>query len=295
MPRVKVSIWLHSWLRVDDGLYSTDEADTDLEVETPDSPINVQKIPPRERGSMPAWTKLSITKDQPDTEDQDVQIKLKSKQVDQLLNRTNHLIRCYRAITRDEKFTELSRERASPFSFRVLSGDKDRRTWEKELRYEDISLPLPSLPVHAITERIRDMLSSGEEPEVADLFLLDAEQAIREGRFREAVLLCWSTIDSTFNRKYDNFINEKLDGEWAEARDFFKGVDFGLKKKMSAALFLVSGRSLFREPGDLWQRLSKSYNKRNAIIHRGEGAGEDDARLALNVARDVVAMMNTVS
>ena len=39
----------------------------------------------------------------------------------------------------------------------------------------------------------------------------------------------------------------KLAGEWTEARDFFKGVEFGLRKKMSAALYLVSGRSLFRE------------------------------------------------
>ena len=82
----------------------------------------------------------------------------------------------------------------------------------------------------------------------------------------EAVLFCWSTIDSTFNREYDKLVDSKLDNEWAEAREFFKGVDFPLKKKMSAALYLVSGRSLFREPGDLWQRLSSSYNKRNGII-----------------------------
>ncbi len=90
-------------------------------------------------------------------------------------------------------------------------------------------------------------MASGNEPEVADLFLLDAELAIHEGRFREAVLFCWSTIDATFNRKYDQLVDSKLTGEWAEARSFFKGVDFGLKNKMSAALYLVSGRSLFRE------------------------------------------------
>ena len=76
------------------------------------------------------------------------------------------------------------------------------------------------------------------------------------------------------------------------ARDFFKGVDFGLKNKMSAALFLVGGRSLFREPGDLWQRLSNSYNKRNGIIHRGENANEDEARSALDIARKIVAIMS---
>jgi hypothetical protein len=64
-----------------------------------------------------------------------------------------------------------------------------------------------------------------------------------------------------------------------------------LKNKMSAALYLVSGRSLFRESGDLWQRLSNSYNKRNGIIHRGESAQEDDARQALDVARRIVEIM----
>jgi hypothetical protein len=119
-------------------------------------------------------------------------------------------------------------------------------------------------------------------------------RAVHEGRFREAVLFCWSTIDSTFSRKYDDLVDAKLAGEWAEARDFFKGVDFGLKKKMSAALYLVSGRSLFRESGDFWQQLSTSYNKRNGIIHRGESASEDDARRALDVARRVVEIMSAL-
>jgi len=63
---------------------------------------------------------------------------------------------------------------------------------------------------------------------------------------------------------------------------------------MSAALFLVSGRSLFREPKDLWQRLSNSYNKRNGIIHRGESADEDDAHLALDIARTIVELMGAL-
>jgi hypothetical protein len=52
------------------------------------------------------------------------------------------------------------------------------------------------------------------------------------------------------------------------------------------------GRSLFRESGDLWQKLSNSYNKRNGIIHRGENAHEDDARQALDVTRKVVEILS---
>jgi hypothetical protein len=175
-----------------------------------------------------------------------------------------------------------------------LAEADQAQAWEEELSFESSPPKVLSEPSETITERVRTLLASGSEPEVADLFLLDAERAIHEGRFREAVLFCWSTIDSTFNREYDKLVDSKLDNEWAEAREFFKGVDFPLKKKMSAALYLVSGRSLFREPDDLWQRLSNSYNKRNGIIHRGESATEDDARRALEVALNVVKIMGAL-
>jgi hypothetical protein len=137
-------------------------------------------------------------------------------------------------------------------------------------------------------------MATSREPDVAELFLLDAEQAIHEGRFREAIVFCWSTIDATFNRRYDELVDLELAGEWAEAREFFKGVDFGLRNKMSAAPFIVAGKSFFREPNDLWQRLSTSYNKRNAVIHRGESADEADARQALEVARRISEIMITL-
>jgi hypothetical protein len=129
---------------------------------------------------------------------------------------------------------------------------------------------------------------------VAELFLLDAERALYQGRFRETVLFCWSTIDSVFNRKYDALIDIVLAGEWAESRRFFTGVDFGLKNKMTAALYLLAQRSLFREPGNFWERLRVSYDKRNGIIHRGENATEDEARQAIDVAQRVVAIMNAI-
>jgi hypothetical protein len=44
----------------------------------------------------------------------------------------------------------------------------------------------------------------------------------------------------------------------------------------------------------LWQQLSTSYNKRNAVIHRGESAEEADARQALEVARRVSEFMSTL-
>jgi len=108
------------------------------------------------------------------------------------------------------------------------------------------------------------------------------------------VLFCWSTIDSVFNRRYEALVDAALAGEWGEGRDFFKGLDFKLRNKMSAGMHLFVNRSLFREPGDLWQRLSASYSKRNAIIHRGENATEDEATQAMDVARRIVQIMREV-
>ncbi len=245
-----------------------------------------------EPSSLQPTTMVSLAEDLPDTENPDEQIDLNVRLADRLLLLTNRLLRGYRAITRNATITELSRAEASPFRFRVVSGEANVPAWESELIHET-SLPMAHVrPTRATTERLRDLMASGSEPEVADLFLLDAELAIHEGRFREAVLFCWSTIDSTFNRKYDQLVESRLSGEWTEARSFFKGLDFRLRNKMSAALYLLSGRSLFREPGDFWQKLSTSYNKRNGVIHRGENAGEDDARAALDVARRVVEIMS---
>jgi hypothetical protein len=59
-------------------------------------------------------------------------------------------------------------------------------------------------------------------------------------------------------------------------------------------MHLVAKRSLFREPDDLWEMLSKSYKKRNAIIHKGENATEDEAHTALELARRMMHLMNSL-
>jgi hypothetical protein len=141
---------------------------------------------------------------------------------------------------------------------------------------------------------VRNGLLAGTEPTVADLFLLDAERALHQGRFREAVLFCWSTIDSVFNLKYNALVDAVLVGEWAAGRDFLKDHNFGMRNKMSAVMHLIANRSVFREPGNLWHEMTESYNKRNDIIHRGENATEDDGNWALDVARRIVAVMDAI-
>ena len=166
--------------------------------------------------------------------------------------------------------------------------------WTVPLEYEAADPQPAALTLAQTSDAVRHGLLSGNDPDVAELFLLDAERALHQGRFRETVLFSWSTIDSVFNRGYGALVDVGLAGEWGEARTFFKGLDFKLKNKMSAGMRIFANRSLFAEPDDLWQRMSNSYEKRNGIIHRGENATEDEARQAIDVAQRIVQIMNQV-
>ena len=59
---------------------------------------------------------------------------------------------------------------------------------------------------------------------------------------------------------------------------------------MTSGLRLVAGRSLYEEPDGFWDRLSASYGLRNAIIHAGQLATEDQAVGAIAVAKRMVAI-----
>ncbi|MGH7140432.1 MAG: hypothetical protein ACREHD_32255 [Pirellulales bacterium] len=210
-------------------------------------------------------------------------------QADGLLRRTNHLLRWYRTLSRQPHITELSRAQASPFSFTKQITENE---WCEPLKYEAAPEPSPA-NIAELHDALREGLTSAAEPSVASLSLLDADYAIRTGRFREAFLFCWSAIDSTFSTKYEALVDKALAGEWADARRFFRGhADIPMRHRMSAVMHLVANRSLYREPA-LWDDLSRSYDHRNAIIHDGASATESDAELALSVAKRVVAIMDS--
>ena len=143
----------------------------------------------------------------------------------------------------------------------------------------------------AFGDAVRQGLSGRTDPDVATLNLLDADYALSVGRFREAVLLCWGAIDSTYVRKFKTLVDERLGEEWSEGRDLLKGIDFGLRHKMTTGLRLLTGRSLYAEPENFWQELSASYGLRNRIIHEGQVAHEDEAKVAIKVARRIVQIV----
>lgn len=281
MPTLRVRIRLPVALLLDEGDYRTGGAG---EV------INLRAGPLEETGPRTILS-LDFAWDDAVEAEQAQQVRIRA--ADQLLGRTNRLLRWYRSVLRRADVIELTRAQASPFEFEVIEGDP-RPEWIAPIEHEE-SRPTPRAMTDAqLTAEVRTGLASGGEPEVDILFLLDAERALHQGRFREAVLFCWSTIDSVFNRKFDLLASAATRSEWSEARKFLTGMDFGLRHKMSLGMRFVAGRSLFEEEDHFWTRLSASYQKRNKIIHEGQTASEDDARQAIEVAKRLVAIMDEI-
>ncbi len=278
---IRVMLILPYLLRLPDGSYPTGAEGGSVDL--------VEQYISEWNGSGTKRTAVSTVFEAPASAELEQQLTIKNREADALLRRTNRLIRWYRSETRQAAVVEITRVQASPFVF----AEKDTKSsWGDELIFEADPPSLPATSsVTSIARKVRAGMASNNDPEVAKLFLLDAEQALRDGRFRESVLFCWSTVDATFNMRYEWLVDQMLDGEWAAGRDWLKDTRFGMKNKMSAVLFLTTGRSLFREPDDLWTNLAASYTKRNNIIHRGETAQEADAELALRVARKVVELM----
>jgi hypothetical protein len=282
MPELQVSVVLPYYLRLAEGDYQTAQVGEAVQIV---APLLLDGTAPR--------TPVRARFNPEDSADPEEIQRRRARCGEQLLRRINRLLRWHRSVSRRADFTELTRAQISPFQFEAI-GAAAAVEWTAPLEYEAAGPQPATLTLEQTTEAVRDGLAGGNDPDVADLFLLDAERALHQGRFRETVLFCWSTIDSVFNRRYDALVDVGLAGEWGEGRDFFKGFDFKLRNKMSAGMHLLANRSLFREPGDFWQRLSASYSKRNAIIHRGENATEDEATQAINVARRIVQIMREV-
>ena len=242
-------------------------------------------------GTSEARTEASALFDAPDADDAETQERQRQAEADRLLRRVNRLLRWYRVATGQAAIIELTRAQASPFRF-IVEGTVAAWGGDAPLEYESASLPAPAKGSRAtFGDTVRRGLGDGTDPDVAALNLLDAEYALSVGRFRESVLLCWGAIDSTFVRKFKSLVDDRLTGEWPDGRDFLKGIDFGLRHKMTTGLRLLAGRSLYTEPDGFWQELSASYGLRNRIIHDGQIAHEDDAKLAIKVARKIVEII----
>lgn len=213
----------------------------------------------------------------------------------QLVRHLNRLVRWYRVVSNSPAISEFTQSQLSPF-WVCLRDDRGVETLVAPITVSPAA-GLREVPLDASqVRRMAEGLSSGEEPPVPALFLQDAEYAITQGRFREAILFAWATIDSQFSQVYDQLVRRKLAGDYAEGRKQLLGLDIGLRTKMTAVLNLLTGQSLYlegREGG--WDELAQSYRQRNGIIHRGEIAEQADAERAVRAAHWVMGRISAIA
>lgn len=289
MPSIEVAATLPYLLRLEMGSYSSLIGGRTSNIVLRDT-AGVGSEPSQER-----QTQVSLVFDGNVATDDDIQL-LKTQKVEDLLQHTNRLLRWYRVSTGRAEVIDLARAQASPYQFSVVEENGNlSSTWTEPIVFEALPLPLdPGQTEQSITEAVRSGLTSKNDPEVSALFLLDAEQALREGRFREAVLFCWSAIDSTFSQKYKSLVEGAIQGK-DERDSFITFRNASMRYRMSAGLHFCTGLSLYDQPNELWTKLFTSYSKRNSIIHDGASAQETDADLALLVARQVINFLATLT
>ena len=233
-------------------------------------------------------TQVSAIFDASDSEGRHRQL---GSEADRLLRRVNHLLRWYRVTAGHPIITELTRAQASPFRFTVEATGEP---WGGDalLEFEAQIPPMPAAGNRAaFGDAVRHGLSGKADPEVAELNLLDAEYGAERRPLSRGGSIVLGAIDSTFVRKFKRLVDDRLADEWADGRDFLKGIDFGLRHRMTTGLRMLVGRSLYTEPDGFWQDLSASYGLRNRIIHDGQIAHEDDAKSAIKIARKIVRIV----
>jgi len=207
------------------------------------------------------------------------------------LSDANKLIRWYRYLSQDCRSIEVVREQVSPIIATVFTDDSS-------LSYKidfHRPLPRPELLNGKQLDQLSISLRRNITPPTAELLLLDAQEALAQYRYRETVLLAWSAIETIF----DPFIRSKL-LERFPGLNFDRGgaganieSDLYFLTRADVLLSLLTGFSLrVNTNPPFWDNLCASRFHRNEIIHRGSDAGEDEAKLAINVAQQFIRTIN---
>ncbi len=287
MPQIEIAFVVPYFLLLEDGEYPTG-------LDGKNYLLLLKAVDTAGDEAFPKRTQVSSRFEGTAVLESDIQ-RLKFSQIEKLLQQTNRLLRWYRVTTGQAEVTELARAQASPYHFRIVKEEQNTSPiWTEPIIFEASPLPLGSgQTMQGVTQAVRTGLSGKNDPEVSGLFLLDAEQSLREGRFRETVLFCWSAIDSTFSQKYKTLVDSAIAGA-DERESFINFRNASMRYRMSAGLYFCTGFSLYEQPDELWVKLFGSYSKRNKIIHDGDSAQETDAELALLVARQVIKFLATL-
>jgi len=205
------------------------------------------------------------------------------------LTTTNRLIDWYRVQTGRHHITQLVFPQIE-FAQLIDVGPPSRSL--RVYRHEE-TRPVDEPLSNDEVQTLRQNLIKRQPPLLEEILLLDAEEALSQHRYKECILICWSAIESIFDPLIRAKLKERLpdigfdigQAGWNIERDlwFFTRVDVLPR--------LLADFSFKELPDDFWNRLQRSRNVRNQVIHEGEDVEEDDAANTLAVTREFVKAM----
>ncbi len=175
MTTVRVSLQLPYLMQVPNGVYGELSLKTDVRAGNVD-------------GGPGVATTTVFSEFETEEEDADERQNLATRRADQLLRETNRLIQWYRATTRQPLIVELTRAEASPVRLVEVEDGRVGADFVPPLEFEAPLRNPGQAAGEALARHLREAMEGDQVPAVADLFLLDAQEAARSGRFRECVL-----------------------------------------------------------------------------------------------------------
>jgi hypothetical protein len=202
------------------------------------------------------------------------------------LTTVNRLIDWYRVQTERHHITPLVFPQTE-FAQLIDVGPPRRSL---QMYYHEETTPTNELLSDEKVQTLRQNLQNPQPPPLTERLLLDAGEALSQHRYKECILICWSAIESTFDPLFRAKLKERLpdigfdmgQAGWNIERDlwFFTRLDVLPR--------LLADFSFKGLPDDFWNRLQRSRNVRNQVVHEGGDVEEDDAANTLAVAREFV-------
>ena len=137
---------------------------------------------------------------------------------------------------------------------------------------------------------LRQNFINPQPPPLTDRLLLDAEEALNQHRYKECILICWSAIESIFDPLIRAKLKERLPDIGFDIGQAGWNIEHDLWffTRLDVLPRLLADFSFKELPDDFWNRLQRSRNVRNRVVHEGEDVEEDNAANTLNATREFV-------
>lgn len=202
------------------------------------------------------------------------------------LTAANRLIDWYRVQTGRHHITQLVFPQIEFARLIDLGPPRSVLRWYRYEAPQPVDEPLNSDEV----QTLRQNLVNPQPPLLTDRLILDAEEALSQHRYKECILICWSVIESIFDPLIRAKLKEKLldigfdigQAGWNIERDLW------FLTRLDVLPRLLANFSFRELPDDFWNRLQRSRNVRNRVVHEGGDVEEDDAANILAVTREFV-------